>query len=207
MDDLRLERQQPPERGDGLRRVGFLEARDEVEAAGGDLEHHGIFAPARIHAPSEARSAGGHVRHVPERHRLRHDRLLEISCACAWISCGVSRTIPFGGAENPGSVGCAEWQAAQRCATIGCAGANGHLRRSAAAGAVAGRIQIASTGDRDRRGRPGSTRASARVAQVEVVADPGADHHQADEDRPASRCPYVNGKWFESIVKSTGSVR
>src|SRR5262249_51182864 len=45
VDDPRLERQQRAERGDGLRRVLLLEARDELEASCGDVQHQGMFAP------------------------------------------------------------------------------------------------------------------------------------------------------------------
>src|SRR5207302_11205327 len=124
VDDLRLERQQRPERGDSLRRVRFLEARNEVEAAGRNREHHGIFAPCRIHAPSVARSAGVMCVRLPSGIVCCTTGCCMISCTCARISCGVSNAIPFGGAENPGSAGCAEWQTAHRCATIACATAN-----------------------------------------------------------------------------------
>src|SRR5919198_4363726 len=45
LDDLAVERQQAAERGDRLRRGFLLQPRGEVEVAGNDLEHHGIFAP------------------------------------------------------------------------------------------------------------------------------------------------------------------
>src|SRR5438876_6541873 len=114
VDDPRLERQQRPEGGDGLRRVRFLEARDEIEAAGRNCEHQGIFAPWRIHAPSDARSAGVMCVRLPSGIVRCTTACCRISSACARISCGVSKAIPFGGAENPGSVGWAEWQTAHR---------------------------------------------------------------------------------------------
>jgi hypothetical protein len=68
----------------------------------------------------------------------------KISCACALISCGVSNAIPFGGAENPGSVGLTEWQTAHRCATMACATANGTCAVDVLGGwADDGLIQIA----------------------------------------------------------------
>src|SRR4051812_378987 len=45
MDDARLEREQPAERGDRLRRVLLLEARGKLESSCGDLQHQGILAP------------------------------------------------------------------------------------------------------------------------------------------------------------------
>ena len=57
MDDPRLERQQPPERGDRLRRVVLLEARDELEASGGDLEHPGDLTSRALGDPGDAEGA------------------------------------------------------------------------------------------------------------------------------------------------------
>ena len=64
-----------------------------------------------------------------------------IRAACAWICAAVSKTMPSGAAES--SVGCCEWQAAQRWATIGCTCANVTFVAPAAGADDAGRIQTA----------------------------------------------------------------
>ena len=62
-----------------------------------------------------ARSASVMWVDVAERHRLRCDGLLVDARAFAATCAGVSSITPAGAAAKPGCVGCAAWQATQRC--------------------------------------------------------------------------------------------
>src|SRR5262249_43764993 len=128
MDDLRVEREQTAERLHGLRRV-VLEARDELEPACGDSQHHRIFAPCAIHVPSNRRSRSVMFVAFPSGIVCVCTANCSMSDACVAICCAVSNSMPIGALVNWGLRGCAEWQYAQRSCTIGwiCANVTGFV--------------------------------------------------------------------------------
>ena len=180
----------------------LLEPRHESELACGDLEHRRNLLDLRALAdPGAELVALGlrHLGHVPERHRVRVDRLLlDQRPPGRWISAGVSKAIPSGAESDPRRVrGVAGGRSA--AATIARACANG-----TAGAPVARRRSRRPGGSRPRRAAiPSAAVAGIApdrppcVAQVEEVPDPRADRHQDDEDQPRPcSCPYANGKWF-----------
>src|SRR4029077_16009562 len=103
------------------------------------LVRHGVFAPCAIQAASSCRSASVMWVAFPSGMTCVSTGAAVIRAACAWICAAVSKAMPSGAAES--NVGCCEWQAAQRWATIGCTCVNVTFVAPAAGADDAGRIQ------------------------------------------------------------------
>ena len=123
VDDARLERQQPPEGRDGLRRVFLLEPGGEREASGGDRQHRlaylSVDAPWVTQATTRARSSLVMPGEVAERHRLRRDDALDVLRPRRDLL-GRLEHDPGRRAREAGlRSATATWHGAQRCATTG----------------------------------------------------------------------------------------
>src|SRR5919204_5072254 len=140
VDDPIIEREDRAERGDGVRRELLLEAGDEAEVSGKDLEHHGVLAPWPIQRPRTSRSDCVIPVAFPSGIALVATACCSISSACDLISAAVSSSTPLGATST--FVGWAEWHAVQRSSTIRFTCANG--TDVPAAGSSCGRIKTAS---------------------------------------------------------------
>jgi len=90
-----------------------------VEYVGRKRRAHQIFAPCVTQAPNSARSASVMRVRLPSGiARVAHGLVVGAPCVHT-DALGVSSKTPAGALANPGCVGCAAWQTAQRCATIG----------------------------------------------------------------------------------------
>ena len=176
----------------------LLEAREEAEVPGRDLDHVRLLAPCAIQRPRRSRSALVIPVTFPSGIACVLHRLLLDRGGCALISSGVSSLIPRGAVIDASSATC-EWQTAQRCSTMP------RLAQIAiavpAVDSAVGRIRIAITAI-----------AIAAVAGIAQMVRPDVRKlkkwrihapidHQHHEDQPAVAVAVGNGKWFASIAK------
>ena len=182
VDDPRLERQEPPERGDRLRRVRLLEARGELEPACGDPEHRrDPTSPAapETYAATAAISSG---ESFPAKDGITPSPFVTRSATSAADGLAASRsgpTVPVAPASE------SVWQAAHPAEAKTClpsATSAGVGRRG---GGVVGPLDP--DRQRDERERAGDRHPPVRPSRVaEVVEEPRprADRHQHDQHEP-----------------------
>ena len=210
VDDLGLERQQPPERRDGRRRglVLLERATKRKSRPRSRASAYDPWRPAAIQRAEQLALRVGHPGHVAERHRVRAHRLLVDRVGRAADLLGVSSTTPAA-ARNGRSSGSRSGRSRSALDDRGDLRANSTVAVAPGAGpSSSGRIASAiatSAAAAVGRDRPGRSAPWRRLKKCRTQAP---IEHQRDEDEPArTRRRSRNGKWFAIIASTTGSVR